>query len=86
NKWAEKNDKEKLPFIVLVIDEYAQLMQMHKEVEEPIKELAQMARATGIHLIIGTQTPRANIITGQVKANIPMRVAMKVSGVTESGI
>lgn len=86
NKWAEKNGKEKLPFIEVIIDEYAQLMQMHKEVESPIQEIVQMGRSTGIHMIIGTQTPRANVITGVIRDNIDFRIAMKVGGVNASMI
>ncbi|HCU8763827.1 TPA: DNA translocase FtsK [Staphylococcus aureus] len=86
NKWAEKNGKEKLPFIEIVVDEYAQLMQMHKEVEGPIQEIVQMGRATGIHMLIGTQTPRANVITGVIRDNIDFRIGMKVANVTASGI
>ncbi|HDY9569575.1 TPA: hypothetical protein RRN36_002506 [Staphylococcus argenteus] len=86
NKWAEENGKDILPFIVVTIDEYAQLMKKHKEVEEPIQEIAQMARAAGIHLIIGTQTPRANIITGAIRDNIDARIAMKVANSSASWI
>lgn len=86
NKWAKENEKDILPFIVVTIDEYAQLMKKHKEVEEPIQEIAQMARAAGIHLIIGTQTPRANIITGAIRDNIDTRVAMKVANSSASWI
>lgn len=86
NKWAKENGNDILPYIVVTIDEYAQLMKKHKEVEEPIQELAQMARASGIHLIIGTQTPRANIITGAIRDNIDTRVAMKVVNSMASGI
>ncbi len=68
-----------LPFIVLVIDEYADfIMTAGKEVEHPILRLAQKARAVGIHLIIATQRPAANIITGNIKANFPARIAFKV--------
>lgn len=86
NKWAENNGKETLPYWIIVIDELADLIMQYKEVEEPIKRITQKARATGIHMIIATQTPRANILTGQIKANVDTRVAMRVSGVTESGI
>ncbi|HIH7827266.1 TPA: FtsK/SpoIIIE domain-containing protein [Staphylococcus aureus] len=86
NKWAKENGKDILPFIVVTIDEYAQLMKKHKEVEEPIQEIAQMARAAGIHLIIGTQSPRANVITGTIRDNIDTRVAMKVANSSASWI
>ncbi|HDA2604493.1 TPA: DNA translocase FtsK [Staphylococcus aureus] len=86
NKWAEKNKKDVIPYWVIVIDEYADLVQMFKDVEEPVKRITQKARAVGIHMIIGTQTPRANILTGQIKANVPMRVSMRVSGSIESSI
>lgn len=74
-----------LPFIVLVIDEFADLiMTAGKEVEMPIARLAQLARAIGIHLIIATQRPSVNIITGTIKANFPARIAFKVSSKIDS--
>ena len=76
---------EFLPFIVLVIDEFADLiMTAGKEVEMPIARLAQLARAVGIHLIIATQRPSVNIITGTIKANFPARIAFKVSSKIDS--
>lgn len=86
---ARKLNPEKghefLPFIVLVIDEFADLiMTAGKEVEMPIARLAQLARAVGIHLIIATQRPSVNIITGTIKANFPVRVAFKVSSKIDS--
>ncbi|HWB23977.1 MAG TPA: DNA translocase FtsK [Chitinophagaceae bacterium] len=76
---------EYLPFIVLVIDEFADLiMTAGKEIELPIARLAQLARAVGIHLIIATQRPSVNIITGTIKANFPARVAFKVSSKIDS--
>lgn len=74
-----------LPFIVLIIDEFADLiMTAGKEVELPIGRLAQLARAVGIHLIIATQRPSVNIITGVIKANFPARIAFKVTSKIDS--
>lgn len=86
---ARKLNPEKghqyLPFIVLVVDEFADLiMTAGKEVETPIARLAQLARAVGIHLIIATQRPSVNIITGTIKANFPARIAFKVSSKIDS--
>lgn len=86
---ARKLNPEKghqyLPFIVLVIDEFADLiMTAGKEVEMPLARLAQLARAIGIHLIIATQRPSVNIITGTIKANFPARIAFKVSSKIDS--
>lgn len=74
-----------MPFIVLVIDEFADLiMTAGKEIELPIGRLAQLARAVGIHLIIATQRPSVNIITGVIKANFPARIAYKVASKIDS--
>jgi len=86
---ARKLNPEKghnfMPFIVLVIDEFADLiMTAGKEIEMPIARLAQLARAVGIHLVIATQRPSVNIITGIIKANFPARVAFKVSSKIDS--
>jgi len=82
-----KEEREPLPQIVVVIDELADLMMMAaKEVEESVCRVAQMGRAAGIHLIIATQSPRADVITGLMKANIPSRIAFCVSSALESKI
>ena len=80
-----ENGHRFLPYIVLVIDEFADLiMTAGKEVELPICRLAQLARAVGIHLIIATQRPTTNIITGTIKANFPARIAFKVTSGIDS--
>ncbi len=80
NRKLNPNDGHRfLPYIVLVIDEFADLiMTAGREIETPLTRLAQLARATGIHLIIATQRPSVNIITGTIKANFPARIAFRV--------
>jgi S-DNA-T family DNA segregation ATPase FtsK/SpoIIIE len=74
-----------MPYILLVIDEFADLiMTAGKEIEEPIARLAQLARAVGMHLIIATQRPTTNIITGLIKANFPARIAFRVTSMVDS--
>src|SRR5581483_9075307 len=78
-KLNPENGHKFLPYIVLIVDEFADLiMTAGKEVETPITRLAQLARAIGIHLIIATQRPSVNIITGTIKANFPARIAFRV--------
>jgi DNA segregation ATPase FtsK/SpoIIIE, S-DNA-T family len=86
NRKLNPNEGHKfLPYIILVVDEFADLiMTAGKEVETPIARLAQLARAVGIHLIIATQRPSVNIITGTIKANFPARIAFRVTSKIDS--
>lgn len=85
-KQRENEDMEKLPYIVLVIDEFADLISQYKDVEKPIARIGQKARAAGIHMIIATQSPRREVITGLIKANVPSRISLMVANSTESQI
>lgn len=93
NKWVKENPEkakekglEPMPYMVAMIDEYADMVAQEPEVEKPIIRLGAKARACGIHLIIATQRPSATIISGNLKANIPGRICLKVADGTNSMI
>jgi S-DNA-T family DNA segregation ATPase FtsK/SpoIIIE len=82
---SKNGEAERMPYIVIVIDELADIMQTYpRELESAIVRLAQMSRAVGIHLILSTQRPSVNVITGLIKANVPTRVALQVSSQIDS--
>lgn len=90
NQFVDENpdlDRKKLSQIVIIVDEFADLMLAAKsEVEESVMRLAQLARAAGMHMLIATQSPRVDVLTGLIKANIPSRTALSVSNNTDSRV
>lgn len=84
NSIAKQKNKEILPRIIVVIDEYADLVESEKEISVPLLRLAQKSRAAGINIIVATQRPSAEIITGTIKANLPARVALMTASATDS--
>lgn len=86
NEIMEANGRYKMPFIILIVDEFAELMlcKNHNVVEEKIQKLAQLGRAAGIHLILATQRPDVNVIPGTIKTNLPCRMTFRLSSVVDS--
>ena len=84
NKVCDEKELEKIPYIVVFVDEYADLIQGAKDIGQPLVRIGQKARASGIHLVIATQRPETKIITGDIKANLPTRVALMVSNYIDS--
>ena len=84
NDFAKKNGLEPLPYIVVFIDEYADLSEACKEIRTPVVRIAQKARSAGVHLVIATQRPSVNVIDGVIKANVPVHVALMTSNYQDS--
>jgi S-DNA-T family DNA segregation ATPase FtsK/SpoIIIE len=85
NDKASSESKKKMPYIVVIVDEMADLMMIAgKEIENYIQRLAQMARAAGIHIVMATQRPSVDVITGTIKANFPTRISFQVTSKIDS--
>lgn len=84
NQFAKENGIQPLPYIVVFVDEYADLVEEVKDIKTPVVRIAQKARAAGIHLVIATQRPSVNVIDGVIKANVAVRVALMVASQTDS--
>lgn len=84
NDYCPANNRAKLPYIVLFVDEYADLVDQAKEVQDYVLRIAQKARACGIHMVIATQRPDVKVITGTIKSNLPTRVALTVASAVDS--
>ncbi len=84
NKWADANNKERLPYIIILFDEYADCVDTCKDISQPVVRIAQKARAAGIHMCIATQRPSVNIVTGTIKANLPTHCALMCSNSQDS--
>jgi len=86
NEWAKEHNQETMPYILVVLDEYADLVETCKEISAPVVSIAQKARASGIHMLISTQRPSTNVITGVIKGNLPTHVALMTSSFTDSNV
>lgn len=84
NEWAEAHGEKKLPIIVIVIEEYADLVMTNKRISEPVIRIGQKARAAGIHMVIATQKPLVSVINNVLKGNIPTRIALLSASYTDS--
>ena len=84
NEYAREHDLETMPYIIVFLDEYADLVDTCKEISQPVVSIAQKARAAGIHMLISTQRPSTNVITGVIKGNLPTHVALMTSSYTDS--
>lgn len=86
NEYAAEHNLEKLPYIIVVIDEYADLVDSCREISQPIVRISQKSRSAGIHILIATQRPSTNVITGVIKGNLPTRVALMTASYTDSAV